>query len=82
MDAWVGAAVRVAEPGPPAEPDWFVMAAGMLIGAAVFYGLYRLGPKPQVSPSAGIQSGTAVLSAAGSLVFLVVGVVNVASGAT
>ena len=82
MDSWVGAAVWGPDHGSPAEPNWFVMAAGMLIGAAVLYGLYRLGPKRQVGSTAPNLLVAALLSAAGSLVFLVVGIVTAVNGAT
>lgn len=76
MGSWVSAAVQVAEQTPATAGDWFFIAAAMLIGSAVLYGAYRLLPRPQIQPQAGMLLGGAVLCAIASPVCLVVGIIT------
>lgn len=54
--------------------DWAKMALGMEVGAAFFYGVYRVGPRTAVGPSGGKLLGGAILSAVVGVVFLLIGI--------
>ena len=76
MVLWVTAAARVAEDSAVASPNWFFMALGMEVWAAVSYGLHRLTPSTAHGMWAARLWLAAIVIAAAGVVFLVVGIVS------